>query len=197
MASKRKQVDDNDVDCPICLDDVLAPPVIVTPCGHMFCGSCILAQAETAQGPVPKFVCPVCRTPANGYVVPPHLRTEVLATADDEHIAKDLHFTERAPAVLHRIFSAPAPTTPTTKIMRDVEAAVAKIPRVRVQWNNGGVIALRVHVRFNGLTDAALRMLRIVLDDQHGIRMKRIIGDDMYALSFASDEARERFFPQH
>ena len=45
--------------CPICLDEICYP--VQTNCGHLFCGSCILACWDSASWLLNPLPCPLCR----------------------------------------------------------------------------------------------------------------------------------------
>eukprot|EP00116_Pleurobrachia_bachei_P009087 sb/3469349/ len=65
--------------CPICLDEISYP--VQTNCGHLFCGSCMLAYWDSASWLLNPLPCPLCRQTVTDIALLPesHNNTDLLA----------------------------------------------------------------------------------------------------------------------
>lgn len=70
-----------DLDCPVCFAEVMCPPTVLWPCGHMLCGGCVRQCRAVRQEKALPFICPLCNGAVTGQLVPPLLRSLVSAGA--------------------------------------------------------------------------------------------------------------------
>lgn len=47
------------LECPICIEDLIGKPISSTPCGHMYCSSCIVRALQEQP------TCPLCKKPVS------------------------------------------------------------------------------------------------------------------------------------
>lgn len=59
---KDSSIGEEDVQCPLCFDQVSGPDVIRTNCKHSYCGCCIKQLALSGRNKTQKPTCPICRT---------------------------------------------------------------------------------------------------------------------------------------
>ncbi|KAL4477763.1 hypothetical protein ABPG72_018937 [Tetrahymena utriculariae] len=70
--------------CPICYELMVPPnnsPILIFPCGHTFCKTCIIPKDKTKLNK-----CPFCRKPLQSYAVNIHLQNIICAYTDNKHL---------------------------------------------------------------------------------------------------------------
>ena len=60
--NKLKNVDEEELTCPICLDDIDKNSIAITKCGHKFCWECIYETHQVQHNKDNKIKCPTCNT---------------------------------------------------------------------------------------------------------------------------------------
>ena len=59
---KDSSIGEEEIQCPLCFDQVSGPDVIRTNCKHSYCGCCIKQLASSSRNKTQKPTCPMCRT---------------------------------------------------------------------------------------------------------------------------------------
>lgn len=54
-----EEINSIQLECPICKEDLVGKPISSTPCGHMYCNSCIVRALQEQS------VCPICKKPVS------------------------------------------------------------------------------------------------------------------------------------
>mgnify|MGYP000023184747 FL=1 len=64
MKNAIRELHDNNISCPVCLDEIKEDNLSITSCGHKFCWDCItnIYDSQNTSLGVGKFKCPFCNT---------------------------------------------------------------------------------------------------------------------------------------